>query len=125
MLSLHAQAHAVVLGHERMDAAGVVAEHSAERAVAVGFRIGGEVQLVLFDRAVAQIVEDAARLNPRQLACRVDLQHVVHVLREVHHDRDVAALPGEAGPAAAARGSARRIAGASVMVASTSSTCAG
>ena len=31
----------------------------------------------------------------------IDLEHPVHVLGEVHHDRDVAALPGQAGAAPA------------------------
>ena len=51
--------------------------------------------------AVAQRVEHDARLHAREPLARVQLEDLVHVLREIEHDRDVAALPGEAGAGAA------------------------
>src|SRR6185437_2006324 len=48
-------------------------------------------------RRRAQIVEDDAWLDARQLTIRVNFQHAVEVLRAVEHDRSVTTLPGEAG----------------------------
>ncbi len=50
---------------------------------------------------VAQRIEDDARLDAREPPGGIDLEDPVHVLREVEHDRDVAALAGEAGAGAA------------------------
>ena len=82
--------------HHRVHAARVVADHPAERAPAVRRRVRPERQadaLGLF----AQPIEDDARLHPRLPARRVDCQDRVAVLREVEDDRDVAALPCQAG----------------------------
>ena len=49
-------------GQHGMHAAGVVADHPAERAVGVGCRIGAERQVELL-RAPAQVVEDDPRLH--------------------------------------------------------------
>ena len=49
-------------GHDRMHAAGIVAEHAAERVVIVGGGIGAEGQMVLLG-CVPQRVEHAARLD--------------------------------------------------------------
>ena len=94
-------------GHLRVHAAGVVADHPAERAVGVRGRIGAERQAVR-RRGGAQVVEHDARLDPRPAFLGVDLQHAVEVLRAVQHDRDVAALPGEASCRRRGPGSARR-----------------
>ena len=62
--------------------------------------IGPERQLVRFG-GVAQRIEHDAGLHARESADRIDLEDPVHVLREVEHDRHVAALSGEAGARAA------------------------
>ena len=86
-------------GEQGMRAAGVVADHAAERAAAVRRRIGSERQLMRFG-GVAQRIEHHAGLHAREPADRIDLEDPVHVLREVEHHRDVAALAGEAGAGA-------------------------
>ena len=55
--------------HDRMDAARVVAEHAAERAMVVGRGVRPEGEFVLLGRA-AQEIEHAARLHPRPLVVR-------------------------------------------------------
>ena len=71
-----------------------------KRAVAVGRRIGTEGERAV-SAAFAQLVEDDARLHAAQLSSGSISSIVVHVLREIHHHRDVAALAGEARAAAA------------------------
>ncbi len=83
-----------------MYAAGVVADHSADRAAVVRRGVGAEGEVV-FLGGVAQVIEDDARPDPREALPGVHLGDVVHVLREVEHDGDVAALSGQGGPAAA------------------------
>ena len=83
-----------------MGAARVVADHAAQRAAAVRGRIGPERQLVHLG-GVPQRVEDDARLHAREPALGIDLEDPVHVLREIEHHGDVAALAGEAGAGAA------------------------
>src|SRR5215470_4704664 len=78
-----------------MSTARVVADHAAERAAAVGRRIGAEGQFVLLG-AGAQRIENDTRLNPGEAALRNDVEDPVHVLREVEDDGDVTTLPGEA-----------------------------
>ena len=51
--------------------------------------------------AAAQRVEHDAGLHAREPALRIELEDPVHVLREIEHDRDVAALAGEARAGAA------------------------
>ena len=86
--------------HQRMHAAGVVADHSAERAMRVRRGIRAERELVLLGLG-AEIVEHDAGLDARELANGIELDHTIHVLREVEDDGDVAALAGQARPAAA------------------------
>ena len=86
--------------HLRVHPAGVVPDHPAEGAVVVRGRVRAEGEAVPLGRG-AQHVEDHARLDPGEPALRVHCQHPVEVLREVDHDGDVAALPGQAGAAAA------------------------
>ena len=81
--------------HQRMDAARVVADHPAERAAAVRRRIGRERQVVHFCR-VTHAIEHDAGLHARDLRRGIERDDAVQVLREVHDDRDVAALAGEA-----------------------------
>ena len=61
----------------------------------VGRGVRPESEFVLLGRA-AQEIEDAARLHRRPLVGRVDVEDIAHVLGEVHHHRDVAALAGQA-----------------------------
>jgi hypothetical protein len=116
-------AHAVVGEHFELDdvvdrlaahhgvrSAGVVADHAAERVVRVRGRIGREGEAVAA-RGVPQVVEHAAGLDARGLRCRVDLEHAVHVLREIEQHGDVARLPAKA-RAAAAREHGRVVAAA-------------
>jgi hypothetical protein len=88
-----------------MRAAGVVPDHPAQRAPAVGRRVGSKRQLVRFG-GIAQRIEHDAGLHAREATDRIDLEDPVHVLREVEHHRHVAALSGEAGapPRGAGRG---------------------
>ncbi len=111
----NAHAHAVVredlqlvdvvdglAGHERVHAARVVADHSAERAAAVRRGVGAEREVVLLS-GIAQVIEDDARLHPREAQCGIHLRDVVHVLREVEYDGDVAALSRKGCPSTAGK----------------------
>jgi hypothetical protein len=51
--------------------------------------------------SVAKRVEDNTGLHPREFPIRIDFEDLVHVLREIEHYRDVAALPGQARTGAA------------------------
>ena len=96
--------------HDRVGAAGVVAEHPAERAVLVGCGIRRVRQVVRLG-GVTELVADHAGLHPRALTLRVELEDPGHELRVVEDDRDVDALPRRAG-AAAARQNRRAVAAA-------------
>ena len=87
-------------GHDRMDAAGIVADHPAERVVVVGGRVRAEGEVV-FLGGVAQTVEDAARLDACAPRFGIEGDKSVQVLGEIDQHRGVAALAGEAGAAAA------------------------
>ena len=88
-------------GHHRVHAAGVVADHAAQRAVIVGGGVRAEGEVVRLGR-VAQGRRARSPAAPARGRSRgVDLQHAVQVLREVDHHGDVAALAGQAGAAAA------------------------
>jgi hypothetical protein len=56
---------------------------------------------VVFLGGVAQLIADDARLHACSLFLGVELDDLTHVLREVHDNRDVAALSVRAGAAAA------------------------
>ena len=90
----------IKLCHYRMHAAGIVAEHAANRAVIVRGRVGSKNETELFD-FLLQFIQDKTRLDPRQLALHVNLEHAIHVLREINDHRNVAALSRQARPAAA------------------------
>ena len=83
-----------------MDAAAVVPDHATQRVVIVRCGIGAEGQPVRRG-GVAQSVEDAAGLDPREPVFRIDLEDAVEIARKIDAERGVAALAGEAGPAAA------------------------
>ena len=86
--------------HEGVDAAGVVADHAADGAAAVGGGIGGEGEVEFFG-GVANAVENDAGLNVDGASDGIDWAHSVHVFREVEDDGGVAALAGERGAGAA------------------------
>src|SRR5690625_27384 len=87
-------------GHDRVDAAGVVADHPAEGAVVVRRRIRPEGQVVLLGGA-AEVIEDEAGLDAGGTGVGVEGDEVAEILRHIEDDGDVAALPGEARSAAA------------------------
>ena len=91
-----ARAETGELRHDRTDAAGVVPDHPAERAVIVRRRIRPERQLMVALGRLPQVVEDQPGLHARELPFRVEVEDAVQVLREIEHDGDVAALAGEA-----------------------------
>jgi hypothetical protein len=99
----HSDAESVFLAEERVTAAGVVAEHSADGAAAVCGGIWPEKEAGLFVGGFAKMIEDAAGLNVAEAALGVDAQDLVHVFRKIHDDGDVAALAGEAGSASAGK----------------------
>jgi hypothetical protein len=84
-------------GHDRVDAARVVADHPAQRAPVVGRRVGAEGELVALGRS-SQGVEDDPGLDSRSSRGRVEIDDVAHVLREIEDERHVARLAGQAGP---------------------------
>jgi hypothetical protein len=87
-------------GHDRMDPAGVVADHAAEGAAVVGGGVGTEGEVVGLG-SVTQVVEDGPGLDTGSSASGVELDHPVHVLGEVDDHGHVAALAGETGASAA------------------------
>ena len=103
-----------------MHAAGIVADHSAERAAAVRSRIGTESQVVLLG-GIAQMVENDAWLNPCDTPFGIKLDDLRHVLREVEHDSDIAALTGERRASAAAKHRRAMLAANGKLLAITSS----
>ena len=80
--------------HERVDAAGVVADHTADGTAAVRGGVGREGQGE-FLCGVADAVEHDSRLDVNGARVGVDSAHSVHVLRKVEDDGSVAALTGE------------------------------
>jgi hypothetical protein len=56
--------------------------------------------VILFG-GVAELIQNDSRLDSRDAAFGIDLEDISHVLREVENHRDVAALSGEGGAAAA------------------------
>ncbi len=78
-----------------MSAAGIVTNHSAERASAVRRGVGAKRQMVKFG-PFPQPVQHHARLDTRESCLGVDLQNPIHVFREIEDHRDIATLPGQA-----------------------------
>src|ERR1039458_6187786 len=87
-------------GHDRVHAAGVVADHAPERAAVVGSGIGREGEVVLLGFG-AKLIEDHARLDARDALCGIDFEDGRHVLRKVEHDGGVTTLSSERGASAA------------------------
>ncbi len=80
--------------HHRVDAAGVVANHAADGAAVVAGGIGREGEVMFFG-GVAEVVEDNSGLNAGDAAFGIDFENARHVLGEIQHDGDVAALAGQ------------------------------
>ena len=94
----------VVVGlsrHDGMHAAGVVADHAAERAAVVSGRVRRESQM-MFLGGVAQVVKNHSGLHPGGALPGIDFHDVIHVAGEIEYQGDVAALSGERSSAAAA-----------------------
>ncbi len=84
----------------RVRAAGVVADHAAEGAAAVGGRVGAEGQSMRSGRR-PQVVQDDAGLDDGGAGGGVQRHDAPHVPGEVQHHADAGRLPGDTGPAAA------------------------
>ena len=93
-------------GEQRVRAARVVADHPAEAAAAVCRRVRAECQLVALCLCSKRI-QDHAGLDAGNALLDIHLENAIHVLREVEHDCDVAALTGQA--RAGAAGEYRRL----------------
>src|SRR5712672_1681524 len=83
-----------------MRPARIVADHSAYRAAVVCGRVGSKRQMVDLC-TIAQMIQDNAWLDPGEASLRVELQNLVHVLREIQNDRDITTLSREARPGTA------------------------
>src|SRR5690606_13443644 len=86
--------------HDRVHAAGVVADHAAQGVVAVGGRVRRKGEVMLF-RHLAQVVQYAAGFHAGAAALHVDAANVVQVFGEVDDHCHVATLAGKAGAGAA------------------------
>src|SRR5205085_1208759 len=86
-------------GHDRMRAAGVVANHPTQRTPGMSCRIRSKCELMLL-RGVAQGIENNARLHACESFLWVDFNDLMHVLGHVDDHCNVAALSGEAGACA-------------------------
>ena len=85
---------------QRVGAAGVVTDHAADGAAVVGGRIGRKRQLVEF-RLPAERVEHHPGLYAGEALLWIELEDPIHVLGEVEHYGDIAALSGQAGACSA------------------------
>src|SRR5579864_3265903 len=94
--------HIRLARHHRVHAARVVANHSADGAAAVRRRIGAEGQVVLLGGA-AQVVENDSRLHTRNSELWIKLKNLRHVLGEIQHYGDIAALACQRRASAAAK----------------------
>ncbi|MNH04607.1 hypothetical protein D3C79_639070 [compost metagenome] len=83
-------------GHHRVSATGVVADHAAQRAAAMGCRVRAEGQPHL-GRLAFELIADHTRLHPGQAPCRVDLMNSVKVFGGIDHNRRVHRLAAHGG----------------------------
>ena len=88
--------------HDGVNAAGVVANHSSEGASAVRSGIRPEGQVMLFG-LVPQMIEDDSGLHSRNAAFGVEFKNLCHVLGEVKHHGNVAALARQRSPSTTAK----------------------
>ncbi len=77
--------------HDRVHAAGVVANHASEGAAVVSSGIGREGKVVLLSRG-SKVIEDNARFDARNAARGIDFEDARHVLRKVENDGGVTTL---------------------------------
>ena len=112
-------------GQDRVHAAGVVADHAAERAAAVRGGIGAEGEVVLLGGARAGGRARCRAARARSAALGVELEDPRQVLAEVDQHGVVDGLAGEAGAGAAGERSGAPCPRQSATVAITSSTRAG
>lgn len=82
-----------------MHAAGIVADHAAQRAAGMRGRVRAKGQLVAFG-FLAQRVQNQTGLYPRAASFDIELQNAVHVFAEVDQHRGVATLAGKTGTTA-------------------------
>ena len=78
---------------QRPRAAGIVADHPADRAAGVGGRVRAEAQTMWFGLFL-QVGVDTSGLHPGRLLVRVKVEDRIHMEREVEDD---AAADGVAG----------------------------
>jgi hypothetical protein len=90
-----------IAAHHGVNAARVVPDHPAERAVRVRRGVRREGQMVLLG-GFAQSVQHESRLDARVTRFGIKFDQATHVFRVVEDDRHIAALPGEACAAATA-----------------------
>ena len=92
-------AGAVEVGHHRVGATRVVADHPPERAPVVGGGVRSVGEIVR-GRGVPEVVEDHSGLDPGKAPPGVELDDPVHVAGKVEDQRPVHRLARQAGPAA-------------------------
>src|SRR5262249_8521056 len=86
--------------HDGMHAAGVVADHTAQGAVVVGGGIRGKCQPMSFC-GVSQDIQHQSWLNTRASMYGIKVKQPIKIFGKVHDHRDIACLPGQAGPSSA------------------------
>src|SRR5439155_5593814 len=86
--------------HKRVNTTRIVTDHAAKSAVVVCCRIGRERQVMLV-RGIAEIIQDETRLYSRNASFGIEFHDVVHVLRHVEHESNIATLTCQARAAAA------------------------
>ena len=84
--------------HDRVGAARVIADHTSQRTLGMRCRIGSKCQMIALCRS-AQVIKNDTRLHARYLVSRVDCEDVVHIFREIEHDRNITALARQTRPA--------------------------
>ena len=83
-----------------MDAAGVVADHTSQRAAAMGCRVGRKGKLMPLGFHAQRVKQDAG-LDTGKALGGIEFNHRIHIFREINDYSDVARLTGQAGSAAA------------------------
>jgi len=95
-----------------MRAAGIVSQHAAEGAVCMRSGIRPPGQFAGFS-SMPQHVANRSWLDARELLRNIQLNNVVQVLAPVHDYRDIAALAGKTGAAAAGKNRSAELAATS------------
>ncbi len=89
-----ARARSGELRHDRVNAARVVADHATDGAMTMRGGIRPESE-AMFLRRLPHPIQHNARLHGRQPLRRINRHDLIEVFRQVHHHRNVAALPGQ------------------------------